>query len=82
MHNLIQEPIEEVKTLRGAVVSQRDVKLAPGDVVEVSGAVGGQVKKAVSEVSYIVKSVSSEFYFVKMICSQLAFVCILLCSWI
>jgi hypothetical protein len=33
-----------VKSLRGAQVTQRDVKLAPGDVVEVSGAVGEQVQ--------------------------------------
>ncbi|KAG0610875.1 hypothetical protein M758_7G098700 [Ceratodon purpureus] len=43
MSNLIQEPIEEVKTLRGTRVTQKDVKLAPGDVVEVTGAVGGQL---------------------------------------
>lgn len=41
--NIIQEPIEEVKTLRGEKVTQSNVQLAPGDVVEVSGALGEQV---------------------------------------
>lgn len=43
MRNLIQEPVEEVKELRGARVSQRAVKLVPGSIVEVQGVIGGQL---------------------------------------
>lgn len=41
--NIIQEPIEELKQLRGDKVTVSDVDLAPGDVVEVKGARGEQV---------------------------------------
>lgn len=43
MRNLIQEPVEELKELRGPRVSQKSVRLAPGSVVEVHGAIGGQL---------------------------------------
>ncbi|KAG0567020.1 hypothetical protein KC19_7G104500 [Ceratodon purpureus] len=42
-NNLIQVPVEEVKELRGARVSERDVKLVPGGLVQVKGASGGQL---------------------------------------
>jgi beta-fructofuranosidase len=41
--NIIQEPIEELKQLRGEKVTVTDVNLAPGDVVEVKGARGEQL---------------------------------------
>lgn len=41
--NLVQVPVEEVKELRGARVSRKDVKLAPGSLVQMKGANGGQV---------------------------------------
>ncbi len=45
--NLIQWPIEEVESLRGHKVSQTDVKLDAGAVVEVQGAKGDQVSTKV-----------------------------------
>lgn len=42
-NNLIQWPVEEVEELRGAQVTETDVELAPGALVEVQGANGGQV---------------------------------------
>ena len=41
--NLVQVPVEEVKELRGARASETDVELAPGGLVQVKGADGGQV---------------------------------------
>jgi len=41
--SLIQLPVEEVQALRGAQVTQLDVELAPGAIVEVLGTSGGQV---------------------------------------
>ena len=41
--SLIQVPVEEVQELRGAQVTELDVKLAPGALVEVQGTNGGQV---------------------------------------
>jgi hypothetical protein len=43
--NLIQWPIEEVNALRMGQVSKTDVKLDVGAVVQVEGAVGGQVRE-------------------------------------
>jgi hypothetical protein len=43
--NLIQWPIEEIDSLRGPKVSQTDVKLDAGAVMEVKGAAGDQVRK-------------------------------------
>jgi hypothetical protein len=43
--NLIQWPIEEVNALRMGQVSKTDVKLDAGAVVQVEGAVGGQVRE-------------------------------------
>lgn len=45
--SLIQTPVEEVNSLRGAHVSLQDFELPPGAVVEVTGATGGQVKKII-----------------------------------
>lgn len=42
-NSLVQVPVEEVKELRGARVTELDVELAPGALVEVHGANGGQV---------------------------------------
>lgn len=41
--NLVQVPVEEVKELRGARASETDVELAPGGLVQVKGADGGQL---------------------------------------
>lgn len=43
LKGLIQDPIEEVKTLRGSKVQQGTVKLAPGEVLGIRGATGRQV---------------------------------------
>lgn len=43
MRNLIQEPVEELKELRGARVNHKSVRLEPSSVVEVHGAIGGQL---------------------------------------
>nr|PNR48608.1 hypothetical protein PHYPA_013085 [Physcomitrium patens] len=43
LKGLIQDPIEEVKTLRGSKVQQGTVKLAPGEVLGIRGATGRQL---------------------------------------
>lgn len=42
--NLLQAPVEEVKTLRGNKVSKTDLELEPGSLVKIEGSSGGQVK--------------------------------------
>jgi hypothetical protein len=41
--NLLQWPIEETDSLRGCKISQTDVKLDAGAIVEIKGAAGDQV---------------------------------------
>lgn len=45
--NLLQWPIEETDSLRGCKISQTDVKLDAGAVVEIKGAAGDQVSTKV-----------------------------------
>lgn len=42
--NLIQAPIEELKSLRGTKVSKTEVELEAGSVVKIEGSSGGQVR--------------------------------------
>lgn len=42
--NLLQAPIEEVKSLRGDRVSKTDVELETGSILKIDGASGGQVR--------------------------------------
>ena len=42
--NLIQAPIEELKSLRGTKVSKIEVELEPGSMVKIEGSSGGQVR--------------------------------------
>jgi hypothetical protein len=42
--NLIQAPIEELKSLRGAKVSKAGVELEAGSIVKMEGSSGGQVR--------------------------------------
>jgi beta-fructofuranosidase len=45
--NLLQWPIEEIDSLRGCKISQTDVKLDAGAIVEIKGAAGDQVSTKV-----------------------------------
>jgi hypothetical protein len=45
--NLLQWPIEETDSLRGCKISQTDVKLDAGAIVEIKGAAGDQVSTKV-----------------------------------
>lgn len=42
--NLLQAPIEEVKSLRGDKVSRTDVELETGSISKIDGSSGGQVR--------------------------------------
>ncbi len=49
--NLIQVPVEEVKSLRGNKVSKTKVKLEAASIVKIEGSSGGQVKMVVQLLS-------------------------------
>jgi hypothetical protein len=42
--NLIQAPVEELKSLRGSEVSKTEVELEAGSIVKIEGSSGGQVR--------------------------------------
>jgi beta-fructofuranosidase len=60
--NLIQLPIEEIDSLRGSKVSQTDVKLDAGAVMEVKGAAGDQVRKKEKEVQIVQRTFSHPIF--------------------
>ena len=46
-NNLIQLPVEEINGLRGKQVTHKGIHLGAGEVIEVPGATGSQVRSAV-----------------------------------
>jgi hypothetical protein len=60
--NLIQWPIEEIDSLRGPKVSQTDVKLDAGAVMEVKGAAGDQVRKKGKKVQNVQRTFSHPIF--------------------